>query len=129
MVATAVLMILLPNGSPRYIYPLIVVPCLLLGRALTVEDGSSTPDWLASIWRRFNLLLLTIVSLGVAAVPFFVRGDRGASLLDMPGGSSGGGHLVIRCRKQHPDSVPHRPSRAVAWPLRRFSAGPSRRLP
>ena len=32
MVATTVLMILLPNGSPRYIYPLIVVPCLLLGR-------------------------------------------------------------------------------------------------
>ena len=76
MVATAVLMILLPNGSPRYLYPLIVVPCLLLGRALTVADGSSNPDWLASTWRRFNLLLLTTVSLGVVAAPFFVRGDR-----------------------------------------------------
>ena len=40
MVATAVLMILMPHGSPRYIYPLIVVPCLLLGRALTVENGA-----------------------------------------------------------------------------------------
>jgi 4-amino-4-deoxy-L-arabinose transferase-like glycosyltransferase len=76
MVATTVLMILLPNGSPRYIYPLIVVPCLLLGRALTVKEGSSTPDWLASIWRRFNMLLLAIVSLGVAAAPFLARGDR-----------------------------------------------------
>jgi hypothetical protein len=76
MVATAILMILLPNGSPRYIYPLIVVPCLLLGRALTVKDGSSTPSWLASVWRRFNLLLLTIVSIGVAAAPFLARGDR-----------------------------------------------------
>ena len=76
MVATALLMVLLPNGSPRYIYPLIVVPCLLLGRALTLEDGSSTLDWLASTWRRFNLLLLTIVSIGVAAAPFLVRGDR-----------------------------------------------------
>ncbi len=76
MVATAVLMILLPNGSPRYIYPLIVVPCLLLGRALTVKDGSSTPDWLASTWRRFNLLLMTIVSIGVVAAPFLARGDR-----------------------------------------------------
>jgi 4-amino-4-deoxy-L-arabinose transferase-like glycosyltransferase len=76
MVATAVLMILLPNGSPRYIYPLIVVPGLLLGRALTVKDGSSTPDWLASTWRRFNLLLLTTVSFGVAAAPFLARGDR-----------------------------------------------------
>jgi 4-amino-4-deoxy-L-arabinose transferase-like glycosyltransferase len=76
MVATTVLMILLPNGSPRYIYPLIVVPCLLLGRALTVDNVSSTPDWLESIWRRLNLLLLTVVSLGVAAVPFFARGDH-----------------------------------------------------
>jgi 4-amino-4-deoxy-L-arabinose transferase-like glycosyltransferase len=76
MVATAVLMILLPNGSPRYLYPLIVVPCLLLGRALTVREGSSNPDWLASAWRRFNLLLLTAVSVGVVAAPFFVRSDR-----------------------------------------------------
>jgi 4-amino-4-deoxy-L-arabinose transferase-like glycosyltransferase len=76
MVFTAALMVLLPSGSPRYIYPLIAVPCLLLGRALTVEDGSSTPDWLVSIWRRLNLLLLAIVSLGVAAMPFFARGDR-----------------------------------------------------
>jgi 4-amino-4-deoxy-L-arabinose transferase-like glycosyltransferase len=76
MVASAVLMILLPNGSPRYLYPLIVVPCLLLGRALTVADGSSNPDWLASTWRRVNLLLLAAVSIGVAAAPFFARGDR-----------------------------------------------------
>jgi 4-amino-4-deoxy-L-arabinose transferase-like glycosyltransferase len=76
MVATTVLMILLPNGSPRYIYPLIVVPCLLLGRALTAEDGLSAPGWLESIWRRANLLLLTIVSLGVAGMPFFARGNH-----------------------------------------------------
>jgi 4-amino-4-deoxy-L-arabinose transferase-like glycosyltransferase len=75
MVAIAILMILLPKGSPRYIYPLIVVPCLLLGRALTVEDGSHTPAWLESTWRRFNLLLLTVVSLGVVTMPFFARGD------------------------------------------------------
>jgi 4-amino-4-deoxy-L-arabinose transferase-like glycosyltransferase len=76
MLATAVLMILLPNGSPRYLYPLIVVPCLLLGRALTVKDGSSIPDWLTFTWRRFNLLLLTTVSIGIALAPFLVRGDR-----------------------------------------------------
>jgi 4-amino-4-deoxy-L-arabinose transferase-like glycosyltransferase len=76
MVATAVLMILLPNGSPRYIYPLIVVPCLLLGRALTIKGGLSTPDWLASAWHWLNLLLLTTVSIGVAAAPFLARGDR-----------------------------------------------------
>jgi 4-amino-4-deoxy-L-arabinose transferase-like glycosyltransferase len=76
MVFTATLMVLLPSGSPRYIYPLIAVPCLLLGRALTVNDGSSIPDWLVSIWRRLNLLLLATVSLGVAAMPLFARGDR-----------------------------------------------------
>ena len=76
MVATAVLMILLPNGSPRYIYPLIVVPCLLLGHALTVEDGLRSPERGESIWRCVNLLLLAIVSLGVAAMLFFARGER-----------------------------------------------------
>jgi 4-amino-4-deoxy-L-arabinose transferase-like glycosyltransferase len=75
MVAVTVLMVLLPKGSPRYIYPLIVVPCLLLGRALTVDAGSSTPDWIASVWRRINFLLLVIVSLGVVITPFFARGD------------------------------------------------------
>jgi 4-amino-4-deoxy-L-arabinose transferase-like glycosyltransferase len=76
MVAIAILMILLPNGSPRYIYPLIVVPCLLLGRALTVGTGSGMPDWIAPIWRRINILLLTIVSLGLATLPFFAQADR-----------------------------------------------------
>jgi len=76
MVATSVLMILLPNGSPRYIYPLIVVPCLLLGRALTVNGGSGSPGWLHPIWSRINLLLLTIVSVGIVAMPFAARGDR-----------------------------------------------------
>ena len=76
MVATAILMILLPKGSPRYIYPLIVVPCLLLGRALTVDDDSRAPPWFESIWHRLNLVLLAVVSLGVAAIPFFARGDR-----------------------------------------------------
>jgi 4-amino-4-deoxy-L-arabinose transferase-like glycosyltransferase len=77
MVATTVLMVLLPKGSPRYIYPLIVVPCLLLGRALTANQGWSNPDWLESIWRRLNLFLLAIVSLGVVIMPFFGKGGRG----------------------------------------------------
>jgi 4-amino-4-deoxy-L-arabinose transferase-like glycosyltransferase len=80
MVATCTLMILLPNGSPRYIYPLIVIPCLLLGRALTVNGGSGNPVWLYPIWRRANFLLLTIVSLGIVAMPFAARGDHWAFL-------------------------------------------------
>jgi hypothetical protein len=57
-------------------YPLIVVPCLLLGRVLSADDGSSIPDWLESIWRRVNSVLLVIVSLGVAGMPFFALGNR-----------------------------------------------------
>jgi 4-amino-4-deoxy-L-arabinose transferase-like glycosyltransferase len=76
MVATAVLMILLPHGSPRYIYPLIVVPCLLLGRALTVDGGSGSPAWLPAIWRRINFLLLTIVSVAIISMPLAAREDR-----------------------------------------------------
>ena len=76
MVATSVLMILLPNGSPRYIYPLVVVPCLLLGRVLTVDGGSGSPGWLLPIWSRINFLLLTIVSVGIVAMPFAARGDH-----------------------------------------------------
>lgn len=73
---TAILMILLPNGSPRYIYPLIVVPCLLLGRALTVDEGSGNPTWIEPIWRWLNLLFLAIVSLGVMAMPLFAREEH-----------------------------------------------------
>ena len=70
MVFTAVVMSLLPNGSPRYIYPLLIVPCLLLGRALTVSDGAASPLWLAMTWRRFNLGLLGIVGAAILAIPF-----------------------------------------------------------
>jgi 4-amino-4-deoxy-L-arabinose transferase-like glycosyltransferase len=73
MVVTAALMILLPNSSPRYIYPLIVVPCLLLGRALTAENGETIPGSIVSGWRRINYILLAVVSAGVAAALFFGR--------------------------------------------------------
>ncbi len=76
MVATTVLMILLPNGSPRYIYPLIVVPCLLLGRALTAENGAGVPVAIESLWRPINLVLLAIVSIGVAGAPFIGLGNH-----------------------------------------------------
>jgi 4-amino-4-deoxy-L-arabinose transferase-like glycosyltransferase len=73
MVATALIMIVLPNGSPRYLYPLIVVPCLLLGRVLTANEGAGIPDFVGSIWYRCNLVLLTVVSCGVIAAPFVGR--------------------------------------------------------
>lgn len=69
MVFIVVVMSLLPNGSPRYIYPLLIVPCLLLGRALTVSDGAGCPFWLATIWERFNLGLLCLVGAAILATP------------------------------------------------------------
>jgi 4-amino-4-deoxy-L-arabinose transferase-like glycosyltransferase len=76
MLGTAILMVLLPNGSPRYIYPLIVVPCLLLGRALTAQRGTAVPAWIEPAWRRVNIGLLALVTAGVAAAPFFGRRNQ-----------------------------------------------------
>src|SRR5271157_2463299 len=108
MVATAVLMILLPNGSPRYIYPLIVVPCLLLGRVLTVDGGSGSPGWLHPIWSRINFLLLTIVSVGIVAMPFAVRGDRWIILWTGLGAILAGGVWIFALANAppRPGSVP-----------------------
>jgi 4-amino-4-deoxy-L-arabinose transferase-like glycosyltransferase len=71
MVATTLIMVLLPNGSPRYIYPLIAVPCLLLGRALTATHGRGVPGLFESIWSRCNLVLLGIISVGIVVASFF----------------------------------------------------------
>jgi 4-amino-4-deoxy-L-arabinose transferase-like glycosyltransferase len=76
MLGAASLMVLLPNGSPRYIYPLIVVPCLLLGRALTAEHGAAVPAWIEPGWRRLNFVLLAFVTAGVAAAPFCGRRNQ-----------------------------------------------------
>lgn len=76
MLGTAILMVLLPKGSPRYIYPLIVVPCLLLGRALTAQHGAAVPAWIEPAWRRVNIVLLALVTAGVAAAPFFGRRNQ-----------------------------------------------------
>ena len=76
MLSTAILMVLLPNGSPRYIYPVIVVPCLLLGRALTAQHGAAIPTWIEPAWSRVNLVLLALVTAGVAAAPFFGRRNQ-----------------------------------------------------
>jgi 4-amino-4-deoxy-L-arabinose transferase-like glycosyltransferase len=109
MVATSVLMILLPNGSPRYIYPLMVVPCLLLGRVLTVDRGSGSPRWLQPIWSRVNFLLLTIVSVGVVAMPFAGRDDRLIFLWMCLGAVLAGGVWIFALVNAHPRSGPMPP--------------------
>jgi 4-amino-4-deoxy-L-arabinose transferase-like glycosyltransferase len=80
MVATCLLMVLLPKGSPRYIYPLIVVPCLLLARALSVDGFRKGPAWLPAIWEAVNIWLLATTSLAIPAIPLFAVYHRGIYL-------------------------------------------------
>jgi 4-amino-4-deoxy-L-arabinose transferase-like glycosyltransferase len=81
MVATCLLMVLLPKGSPRYIYPLIVVPCLLLARALSIDEFRKCPLWLPATWERVNIWLLVATSLAIPAIPFFAVYHRGIYLV------------------------------------------------
>ena len=81
MVATCLLMVLLPKGSPRYIYPLIVVPCLLLARALSVDEFRKCPAWLPAIWEPVNICLLATTSLAIPTIPFFALYHRGIYLV------------------------------------------------
>jgi 4-amino-4-deoxy-L-arabinose transferase-like glycosyltransferase len=77
MVATCLLMLLLPKGSPRYIYPLIVVPCLLLARTLSIDQFRHCPSWLPRAWERLNNFLLAVTSLATLTIPFFALDHRG----------------------------------------------------
>jgi 4-amino-4-deoxy-L-arabinose transferase-like glycosyltransferase len=81
MVATCLLMVLLPKGSPRYIYPLIVVPCLLLARALSVDGSRKCPAWLPAIWERVNVCLLAVTSVAIPAILFFAPYHRGVDFV------------------------------------------------
>ena len=61
---------LLPNGSPRYLYPLIVVPCLLLAWLFTDPLASGALQGVARGWRWINLAGLGIGGGVLAAVPW-----------------------------------------------------------
>ena len=69
MVITSLLMCLLPSGSPRYIYPLFVVPCLLIGQVFA-QGKSGLIDGFLKWWPRTNLVLLVAGTLAVLAIPF-----------------------------------------------------------
>jgi 4-amino-4-deoxy-L-arabinose transferase-like glycosyltransferase len=81
MVATCVLMSLLPNGSPRYLYPLFLVPCLLLAQAL-IEPGarkrvstnqSTIGERGVKFWRMANRFLLVLAGAAIVSVPLLTR--------------------------------------------------------
>jgi hypothetical protein len=70
MVITCLLMCLLPSGSPRYIYPLFVIPCLLLAQVFVQGKTNSLTRGCLKWWHWINALLLVAGALAVVAIPF-----------------------------------------------------------
>jgi 4-amino-4-deoxy-L-arabinose transferase-like glycosyltransferase len=75
MVATCAAMSLLPNGSPRYIYPLFVVPCLLLAQVLVADQPIALGKRALQLWKTINTLLLLLTGLAILSVPFLTGVD------------------------------------------------------
>ena len=81
MVATCGLMSLLPNGSPRYLYPLFLVPCLLLAQVLIGPDArervptnqSTIGERALNLWRMANRFLLVLAGAAIVSVPLLTR--------------------------------------------------------
>ena len=91
MVLTFLVLSLLPGSSPRYVYPLVLVPGVLLARVLVLRDGQGTPlfgpVWLPEAWRHTNLILCLVIACAAAAMPFFTVGS---SSLVVAGVEAGG---------------------------------------
>jgi 4-amino-4-deoxy-L-arabinose transferase-like glycosyltransferase len=79
MVITCLLMCLLPSGSPRYIYPLFVVPCVLLGQVFVQGKSNRLLHGYLKSWRWLNAVLLVAGALAVLAIPF-IGGINAGSL-------------------------------------------------
>jgi 4-amino-4-deoxy-L-arabinose transferase-like glycosyltransferase len=82
MVITCLLMCLLPSGSPRYIYPLFVVPCLLLGQVFVQGKSNPLIHGYLKTWRWINAVLLVAGALAVLAIPF-IGGINAGSLFGL----------------------------------------------
>jgi 4-amino-4-deoxy-L-arabinose transferase-like glycosyltransferase len=91
MVITCLLMCELPSGSPRYIYPLFVVPCLLLGQVFVQGQSNRLLQGYLESWRWINAILLVAGALAVLAIPF-IGGINAGSLFGL---SIGIGTMVL----------------------------------
>jgi hypothetical protein len=78
MVITCLLMCLLPSGSPRYIYPLFVIPCLLLAQVFVEGKTNSLTRRCLKWWHWINALLLVVGALAVVAIPFIAGFNPGS---------------------------------------------------
>ena len=74
MVATFLVMSLLPGSSARYVYPLVVVPGVLLAWVLCLPeraDGTRLyPPWLPGVWRSVNVVLCGVIVCSALAMPW-----------------------------------------------------------
>ena len=95
MVLTFLVMSLLPGSSPRYVYPLVLVPSVLLARVLVLRDRRDAPRlgpvWLPEAWRNTNRLLCLVIACAAAAMPFFTM----AGSSQMMAGAAAGGILLL----------------------------------
>jgi hypothetical protein len=78
MVVTCVLMTLLPNGSPRYLYPLFVVPCLLLAQVL-IRPVETCPRLRTRLRRGQSNSVWKVPMLG-GAIPLATAAGASASV-------------------------------------------------
>jgi len=78
MVITCLLMCLLPSGSPRYIYPLFVIPCLLLAQVFVEGKTNSLTRGCLKWWHWINAFLLLVGALAVVAIPFIAGINPGS---------------------------------------------------
>jgi 4-amino-4-deoxy-L-arabinose transferase-like glycosyltransferase len=101
MVLTCLLMCLLPSGSPRYIYPLFVVPCLLLGQVFVQGKSNRLMHGYLKSWRWINAVLLVAGVLAVLAIPF-IGGMNTRSLLGIAIGI--GIMIVARVAQRLPEA-------------------------
>jgi 4-amino-4-deoxy-L-arabinose transferase-like glycosyltransferase len=82
MVITCLLMCLLPSGSPRYIYPLFMVPCVLLGQVFVQGKSNRLMSGYLETWRWINAVLVVVGALAVLAIPF-IGGINAGSLFGL----------------------------------------------
>jgi 4-amino-4-deoxy-L-arabinose transferase-like glycosyltransferase len=106
MVITCLLMSLLPSGSPRYIYPLFVVPCLLIGQLFAQGKTSPLMEGFLQWWHRINAVLLVVGTLGILAIPFIGGINPGSCLGLVIGiGIVGAGWVTQRIKQEDPRTV------------------------
>jgi 4-amino-4-deoxy-L-arabinose transferase-like glycosyltransferase len=86
MAAVLLVMSLLPNGSPRYLYPLLPVPALLLEQALADVIDGNLARWVAQAWRQTNLVFLVVATCGLGCAAVMGPHDAGRLLLAFGGG-------------------------------------------